>query len=512
MTRQAWWLVAAIGCAAPDPGLPGIETAKVPADPPPAPRSWRPLAEPVPLASAGAPQLLTDGTVLVQEVSTPQWFRLTPDENGGYEHGTWSQIAPAPPGYSPLYYASGVLPDGRFIVDGGEYINGNPTWSTRGAIYDPITDTWQEITPPLETGWDMIGDASGIVLANGTFMLSACCSKELALLDPISLTWTPIGTGKADENDEESWAKLPDGRILTVDANNHDDVFNSEIFDPVTGEWTSAGDTPVKLADIDPDPGVQTSHEIGPEILRPDGTVVAIGGTVHNAVFDTHTMTWSALPDTPLGLDVADGPAALLPNGDVLIAASAGVFQSGVHLFELHDATFTEVDGTPNAPGNTSYQHSMLVLPTGEILMTDYTSDIELYTPAPGVVESAVPVILGAPEVVGDGPVADTAPIASLYPGRTFTIAVRRMNGASQGAYYGDDEQASTDFPIVRVTNTETGHASYCRTHGHSDRSLAPDEHGTTKFDVPDTIERGPSQLVVIANGIASPPIDVNVR
>jgi len=27
------------------------------------------------------------------------------------------------------------------------------------------------------------------------------------------------GTGKADSNDEEGWTQLPDGTILTVDAN-----------------------------------------------------------------------------------------------------------------------------------------------------------------------------------------------------------------------------------------------------------------------------------------------------
>jgi hypothetical protein len=483
---------------------------QLPAAPPPAPQTWRPLANSAPFAGAAAPALMNDGTVLVQELETTQWWKLTPDVNGGYEHGTWSQIAPGVPGYQPLYYASATLPDGRFIVEGGEYNGGPPVWTTLGAIYDPRTDAWKKITPPA--GWTSIGDASGIVLANGTFMLSDCCSKSSALLDPVNLTWLPTGDGKADIHDEESWALLPDGRVLTVDANNLSNLKLSEVYDPTTGRWSPIGDVPDKLADTNPDNS--GSHEVGPEVLRTDGTVLAFGGTQHNAVFDTATMTWSALPDFVMGLDVADGPAALLPNGDVLVIASPGVFNTPVHFYEVHGSTFTELTSTTaEATSTTSYMYSLLVLPTGEIFMTDQQTDIELYTPAPGVTENAVPVILAAPDLVGGTtPVADTSPVTSLYRGRVYSVAVRRMNGISQGAYYGDDLQTSTNFPIVRVTNTDTGHATYCRTHDHSNRSVAPDERGTTQFDIPDTLERGPSQLVVIANGIASPPIDVNVK
>jgi hypothetical protein len=35
-------------------------------------------------------------------------------------NGTWSQVA-SPSGYSPLYHSSAVLPDGRVIIEGGEF-------------------------------------------------------------------------------------------------------------------------------------------------------------------------------------------------------------------------------------------------------------------------------------------------------------------------------------------------------------------------------------------------------
>lgn len=86
------------------------------------------------------------------------------------------------------------------------------------------------------------------------------------------------------------------------------------------------------------------------------------------------------------------------------------------------------------------------------------------------------------------------------------------MNGISQGAYYGDDAQMSTNFPIIRVTNNNTGHVAFCRTYDHSNRSISPDSSGTTKLDVPANAEQGLSSLVSIANGIASAPITVNIK
>ena len=136
-------------------------------------------------------------------------------------------------------------------------------------------------------------------------------------------------------------------------------------------------------------------------MLLDDGTVLGIGGNGHNVTYDPKTQAWASAPDFPVvaegQLDAADGPAATLPNGHVLVATSPGVFLTPTHMFEWDGTTFTEVPSPPNAPQNTTYQQTMLVLPTGEVLMTDFSSDVELYTPAPGYPDNAVPVILAAP-------------------------------------------------------------------------------------------------------------------
>jgi hypothetical protein len=76
----------------------------------------------------------------------------------------------------------------------------------------------------------------------------------------------------------------------------------------------------------------------------------------------------------------------------------------------------------------------------------------------------------------------------------------------SQGAAYGDDVQAATNYPLVRITNLRTGHVRYSRTHDHSSMAVASNDLVTTYFDVPAGQEPGLSELEVVANGIPSFP------
>jgi hypothetical protein len=451
-------------------------------------QTWTPLTN-QPTFSASTAFILTDGRVMVQDTGAQDWWSLTPDANGSYLNGTWSRLASLPAGYAPLYYASAVLRDGRLAVLGGEYNFGQPVWTTLGALYNPKTNKWRTLSHP--TGWNSVGDAQSVILANGTLMVANCCTTEEALLNAATLTWTATGTGKADVNDEEGWTLLPGGKVLTVDANNGST--NSEIYNPTTGSWSPGGSTLVQLTD----PG---SHELGPAVLRPDGTVLYTGATGHNAVFNSVTSTWSVAPDFPKvllqQLDIADGPAALLPNGNVLCMTSPGVFKPDVHFFEWNGTSFTEVAKTPNSPGNTSYYGRMLVLPTGQILLTDGSTDVELYT------SSGSPNPAWAPTI--------TSVSATLTHGLTYALKGRQLNGLSQGSAYGDDAQSASNYPLVRITNTATGHVFYARTHNHTSMGVATGSLiVTTHFDVPAGIELGASQLAVVANGIASNPVSV---
>ncbi len=439
--------------------------------------------------SPGTSLLLTDGTVIVQGTFTGNWFRLTPDDSGSYVNGTWSQAASLPAGYSPLYFASAVLPDGRVIVEGGEYnYSSSPlTSTTLGAIYSPISDEWRPVSPP--PGWCCISDAQSVVLAHGQFMLANAYSTQEALLNAATLTWTPTGKGKADINDEEGWTLLPNKQVLTVDARNGT---NSEVYIPASGKWHSAGSTIVPLA---------AGLEVGPAVLRPDGTVFATGASGNTAVYDSSAGTWSVGPSFPVSaqgqLVINDGPAALLTNGNVLCAASSNSGPPS-YFFEFDGTSLNPVDGPPEASVELPFESRMLVLPTGQILFTSATTNIEIYTPSGTYNPDWAPRIQKYPSTVS--------------PGGSYVIKGHYFNGFSQGAAYGDDAQSATNYPLVRITNLSTGHVFYSRTHDHSSMAVAFGGLVSTHFDVPAGQERGPSSLVVVANGIPSEPVAVNVH
>jgi hypothetical protein len=487
---------------------------------------------------ASNPILLTDGTVLVQDAGFPDWWRLTPDQHGSYVNGTWSQVASLPASYSPLYHSSAVLPDGRLIIEGGEYLLSAdqtqlvPTWTAQGAIYDPIANTWTPVAPPsffsvIEvvpgTFGQTIGDAQSVVLANGTYMQADCCTKQQALLNAETLTWTQTGKGKFDPNDEEGWTLLPNDKVLAVDAYVPIPPFtympsgtNSELYSPFTGAWTSAGSTKVQLWDSQNACGGETNatFELGPAILRSDGTVFYTGantcpdGIGTTAIYNSYTGRWTPGPVFPevdgvTDINIADGPAAWEPNDKVLMMASPGFGALPSTFFEWDGKRLSPVAGPPNAAIDGSYFGNMLVLPTGQILLTDFSDDIEIYTPTvtrsdQQEEEEIAPVVF------------DVSPL--LHRGGSYQISGIRFNGVTQGAAYGDDAQAATNYPLVRITNLKTSHVFYGRTHDHSSMAVASNARVTTRFNVSKTQEPGLSSLQVVANGVASAPVFVLVK
>ena len=73
--------------------------------------------------------------------------------------------------------------------------------------------------------------------------------------------------------------------------------------------------------------------------------------------------------------------------------------------------------------------------------------------------------------------------------------------------------QTATNYPLVRITNNSTGHVFYARTHDHSTMGVATGNTTvSTNFDVPSSMEKGASQLEVVANGIPSQPVSVTVK
>jgi hypothetical protein len=473
----------------------------------PASGTWTTLNN-LPGVSLMNPLLLTDGTVMAVQSCTGIAWKLTPDINGSYINGTWTQIASLPAGYTPRFFGSAVLPDGRVIVEGGEYNTGCAAqFTNKGAIYDPLFNAWTSVAPPA--GWARIGDAAGVVLPNGTYLQTDCCDQppKAALLNAGTLTWTATGTGKFDVYDEEAVALLQNGNVLTVDAYVGTGTCGrgTEIYTPSTGAWTSAGNVPNQQSDCN---SPALSFEVGPLATRPDGTAVTFSGvttgTAGTAVWTNGT--WSAGGNVPtIGATpytLADAPAAVLPNGNILFAASPGNWTSATqthfpnptHFFEYDFATntATQVNDTSWANFTNSFETNFLVLPTGQVLATDIddTNRIQIYTPQGTYQAAWQPTIGNAPSCV--------------VPGSSYLVSGTQLNGLTQGAYYGDDVNGWTNYPLVRIINNTTSHVFYARTSGHSTMSIAPNQAGSTNFLVAAGTELGASTLFVVANGIPS--------
>src|SRR5258706_11282103 len=446
--------------------------------------------------------LLTDGGVMVQGdavantgAAVSAWYKLTPDGFGSYVQGTWSQLASLSSGYVPYVFASAVLADGRVVIVGGEYNQGVFTLTAQGAVYDPRLDQWTLLDPPA--GWDYIGDSPSVVLPDGRFVVGRKLDEQMAALDPLTLTWTALAsTNKSDFHAEEGWTLMPDGSVFTYDVKN---APHSERYVPDLQQWFSNGSTIPYLHTPTDTPngltygpsgtlGYFPPGEVGPGLLLPDGSVFASG--THIALYhpgaDSQALgAWSAAANFPDGDYNTDTGAVLLPSGHVLLqGANAG------QLYEFDGVTLT---AAVNVKGII-----LLTLPDGNALIYR-RSGPGLYQPQGQAQPAWAPTVLSYPAVVTRG--------------SSYAIQGTQCNGRSQGTSFGDEFEAATNYPLVRLSNVASGHVVYARTHDHSTMGVATGSAlVSTQFDVPPNTEPGATTLEVVANGIASTPVVISVN
>jgi hypothetical protein len=373
-----------------------------------------------------------------------------------------------------------------------------------------------------------MGDSQSVVLADGSWMIGICCSQfvgyTMAPLNVVfnenTLTYSPVsftGDGQATENDEAGFNLLPynpaapnDSQVLMInvplgayDAN----LKTSQVWDETTGNWAAQVDTAVQLWDADCGNSAAASYELGPVMLLPNGKLWGTGSSLcaagHTALYDPVAGTWSAMPDFPNKGTVLDAPGATEINGKAIVATSPYTSGSAtpVTFYEFDPSTNTISAlpaNPPRASTDTSFVGHLLVLPNGQILWTDYqNTGMAVYNSVGTYDPSWQPTITTAP--------------SSLTIGQTYPISGTQFNGVSTGASYGDDYQPYTNYPLVRIVNTASGHVFYARTHDHSSMGVQTGSLPvSTNFDVP-VMETGACQLYVVANGIPSAPSACNV-
>lgn len=469
-----------------------------------------------PSFNADSTLLLTDGSVMVHEFQSNKWHKLSPDANGSYVNGSWSDMAPmldnsaiptssGGPTYAPTFFASAVFADGRVFVAGGEYNGSQSTASDmlNAEIYDPATDSWKIISTPA--GWTGIGDGISCVLPDGRLLLGNFNSTSTALYDPDTDIWVAGGGGgaKNDSCSEETFTLMANGNVLTVECSSGQ---NAEQYIPSSDKWVSAGATGNAL----PQPCSGQVAEIGPALLLPHGRVFAVGASGNTALYtpDPNPQNAGTWANGPTLVDSSsntmfpmDAPGVLLTNGKVLIAASPAppCKYPGPTTFFLYDPSTNKavIESDSGNSGNACFQGRFLLVPTGQVLFSNSGSDIRVYTPDAGGDASWKPALTNVP--------------ATLVTGHTYVISGTQFNGLSQACSYGDDAQMATNYPIARLEQSN-GTVKYLRTSNHSTMAVATQNNlVSTHLSIPDDTPTGQWNLRVIANGIASDPMAVTV-
>ena len=469
--------------------------------------TWTTLAHAAP-GGTGLMLQLTDGTVMVKS-GNAAWSRLSPAANGSYADGAWSALAPM--GTGRLYFASQVLQDGRVWVLGGEYSGPSmaANWTNTGEIYDPVANAW---TPIANFPERQYGDVPSMLMQGGKVFAGSLTTGKSYYYDIAGNSWSQTGTKVYnDQSDEESWVRLPDGRVMTYD------LFQSfgtggayaEAFSPATNTWSSVSPSDGTAAGTIPQ---LSSNALGAELgagllLRRSsaaGDVLFIGATGHTGIYTIGTNTWAAGPDVigtfngqqvMFGAD--DAPSAEMPSGHVLLAADAGpsqgTFSGPTELFDFNPATRTIAPVQPAFPRpqaltGSAFGMNMLVLPTGEILVSLGSTSLYLYTPD-GVAPKASQPTIGKLNYTGSG---------------KFTLQGKQLDGVSAGAAYGDDNQMDENYPIVRLTSTTDGTVYYARSTNWSKVSVADTSAQSVDFTLKAGTPAGNYSIVVSGAGVQS--------
>ena len=296
------------------------------------------------------------------------------------------------------------------------YTYGEGLWSPTGP------QAQQRLTPTLT----LLANGR-VLMVGGRASSNGPALRTAEIYNPLTNAWTPTGS-LADARFSHSATLLADGKVLVAGGFSNDRViFNatggvtnagpvlntSEIYDPVTGVWTPAGNLVTRRA-------IHTANRL------PNGKVLVAGGRTCNAappascdasfftnkaeLFDPVTRTWA--PTGSMAYGRHTGAAVSLPDGRVLTVGGFGVLggaeggpgeppavpganQQNLATAEIYD----QATGTWTATGSLNIgraRHSLLVLNDGRVMAVagfSAETSTETYNPGTGTwaISSQIP-------------------------------------------------------------------------------------------------------------------------
>ncbi len=449
-------------------------------------------------------QLLMDGSVLAADSGSghlPTWHRFIPSPTTGYAGGTW--VTAASSHYYREGFATGMLPDGRYWVGGGEhvYLNGQqvPVPHVACEIYNPATDTWSDtpdfpqaarsledgVTAPLPDGRMLVADIDGDSRvfdyrhcpSNG----SGCATNAWGDFDTLSGPPWP---------DEGSMTMLWNGNIFLTQG--YFDGSGSRITGAAIYTWNAAAPRWSKIShganqgpNLDPFGG----GEGGSALTLYDGRVFITGGSGHNGIYDSTPGLADPIQntaDTPGLAQLAENNQLVLPTGNVLALAKT---QASLE-FKFYEWTppgsgLTQGSFSPQLPGSPTLSNYVMstLLPDGAVMIAAL-NDLYLYRPAGNQLTTGKPTI---------------GTVAGFVNG-LYTLTGTNLNGLTNGANKDDEGHNFTSFPIVAATfGSQT---QYCPVVNVYSLAIAPNVTRSIQFRMPSNVPVGPVTISVSTSGL----------
>jgi hypothetical protein len=463
--------------------------------------SWTAVAT-QPADGIGICLLLPDGTVLA-EGSGSNWWSLSPDGNGHYVNGNWTNRNNSSWGHQ--FGSTAVLKNGKVYVGGGEHGNG----TDQVEIYDTFTGLWSVAVNPTYFGG--ISDGNAMLMPEGRVLIEPQATTSnynglTFLFDPGDNTISQTTGAPVHRIAEATWVKLPNDNVLVIDSDDRPTgATTAETYNPSTETWTNAvfgGTVPNIWPDLT---GSGVVSEMGPAFLLPNGNAIFFGGNGVTAVYSNGF--WSQSATVPNGLGQKDAPGAEMVNGIILLAVSPqGDNSSRSNANGIGPTSFYEYDYKANSgaggytlapsPGGglsgRAEQSKLLDLPDGTVLLSPGGSQLYIYQPG------SPPLAAGQPNIYS----------VSWNTDGSLHVTGTLFNGICQGASYGDNFQMDSNFPLIRFSSG--GSVYYGTNYNWSSTSVQTgNEVVSTEVIVPAAVLDSPAawSLQVVANGNASPGV-----
>jgi len=423
---------------------------------------------------------------------------------------------------------STLLSRGRILVgdlvDGSTYIYNVAvnSWSPSGTKVYPEDSSDEE-------GWTRTGEGS--IVNYDLFQSIATNGSYAEAYNPKTGVWRSIspsdGTAQGTIPQLSSVnlgyelgpsLRLQDGRVLEIGATQHTALYN-----PAWNTWEAGPDISGTLNGIaspfgaDDAPGaiLPNGHVIfaadaGASQVTSSGNITAgspvITGIPSTAIFQVFwSVSGTGIPggayiasvDSPSQVTIS-APATATTSGDAI--SWGGTFSNPTELFEfdplrnsIHQITSALPDA--NLPFEGSYPTRMLILPTGQLLFSDSSSQLWVYTSDDGPNPFVRPIVFNV----------------NYLGGGKYRLTGLQIDGQSSGASYGDDDQMDSNYPIVRMVDSH-GDVLYARTSNWSKIAVGEDGIETVDFTPNPEVTPGHYSLIVSGAGISSFPFPMEIK